>query len=403
VAQGAAQTGRFTLATVRFQAISPTLTSRLEFSVVAPRQSDLRLAGASELDGLRGGLATILPGARLTGQATMQGRPAPPDASWAVPLLLTLGQPGERGPAYAFGMTSDGSGAFTAPGVTLPGDYRVRLKGLHTLRNLLPITLTRGVNTVDMETLLEGDAFGDNRVNGRDVSLLARAFGKNQGQPGFDPRADFNEDGAVNAADLNLLRPNLGRRGDVLLGATVASGDLPEDRGLAELERLLSAGPQGTGPVSLRLVPTSALLAVGQVIAVDVIADAGGQPVDVIELYLDYDPALLQAVDAAGAPVLTLTPGAALPTVLLNRIEPAWGWADYIASSAGGSAPAGQFVIGRLHFKVLAAGQTSVRFSFSDWRTTDAAYSGDSVLGATAAARVRGAESVLYLPMVTKR
>ncbi len=66
-----------------------------------------------------------------------------------------------------------------------------------------------------------------------------------------------------------------------------------------------------------------------------------------------------------------------------------------------GHAP--QFVIARLRFKVLQAGQTAVRFSFSDWRATDAVSGGESVLGAVAAARVRGAESVLYLPVITKR
>ena len=397
VAQGSVQTGRFTLAVIHFQAISPTLTSRLVFNMIAPRRSDLLLSGASVLEGVRGGLVTVLPGARLTGQAQMEGRPAPPNPAWSVPLLLTLGQPGERGPAYAFGTVSNNSGAFTMPGVAMPGDYRVRLKGLHTPRNLLPTTLTGGANTVNMETLLEGDARGDNRVNGRDVSLLAAAFGKSQGQPGFDPRADFDEDDVVNAADLTLLRANLGRRGDLLLGASVASA---ADEGSA---LLLDFEPHGTGPVGLRLAPSSALAAVGQVIALDVIADAGTQPVDTVELYLDFDPALLQAVDAAGAPVTAVQPGTALPMVLLNRVDPAWGQVDFVASSAGGTAPSGRFIVARLRFKVLAAGQTAVRFSFSDWRTTDAAAAGESVLGAVAAARVRGAESVLYLPVIVKR
>ncbi|MCX6031289.1 MAG: pre-peptidase C-terminal domain-containing protein [Chloroflexi bacterium] len=399
VAQGDVQIGRFTVATARFQAISPTLTSRLAFNVIAPRHSDLLLEGASVLDGLRGGLVIALPGARLTGQATMEGRTAPPNPAWSVPLLLTLGQPGERGPAYAFGLVSDASGAFTMPGVAAPGDARVRLKGLHTLRNLLPTTLAGGANSVNMETLLEGDAFGDNRVDSRDISLLAAAFGKSQGQPGFDPRADFNEDDTVNLTDLNLLKPNLGWRGDLLLGATVASAAEADLRNLGDLEGLGEA----IGPVSLRLAPSSALAAVGQVIALDVIADAGTQPVDTVELYLDFDPALLQAVDASGAPVTAVQPGTALPAVLLNRVDPAWGQLDFVASSAGGTAPTSQFVIARLRFKVLQAGQTAVRFSLSDWRTTDAVSGGESVLGAVAAARVRGAVDVLYLPVIVKR
>jgi len=401
VAQGAAQAGRFTVAIARFQVISPTLTSRLAFSVTPPRRSDLQLGGTSVLDGLRGGLVTALPGTRLSGQATMQGRPAAPSPAWSVPLLLTLGQPGERGPVYAFGLTSNQSGAFTAPGVAQAGAYWVRLKGLHTLRNLLPTTLAPGANTVNMEMLLEGDAFGDNRVNGRDASLLAAAFGKSQGQAGFDPRADFNEDAAINAADLALLQANLGRRGDILVGvATMAAAA----RAGEEQPLFLDLAPQAAGPVRLRIQPSSTQVAVGQVVALDVLAEAGAQPVDVAELYLDYDPALLQAVDAAGAPATGVQPGTALGTTLLNRVDPAWGWADLIATSAGSPAPSGQFLVARVRFKVLAAGQTTVRFSFSDWRTTDVAYRGDSMLGAVQAPVIEGGQTKsLYLPLVLKR
>ncbi len=401
VAQGAAQAGRFTLAIARFQVISPTLTTRLSFSLTAPRRSDLLLNGQSALAGLRGGLVTALLGARLTGQATMQGRPAAPNPAWSVPLLLTLGQPGERGPAYAFGLTSDQSGAFAAPGVAATGDYRVRLKGLHTLRNLLPTTLAPGANTANMEALLEGDVFGDNRVNGRDASLLAAAFGKSQGQPGFDPRADLNEDDAVNAADLALLQANLGRRGDILVGvATMAAAARADE----EQTLFLDLEPRAAGPVGLRIQPASAQAAVGQVVALDVLAEAGAQPVDAVELYLDYDPALLQAVDAAGAPATGVQPGTALGIALLNRVDPAWGLADYIATSAGNPAPSGQFLVARLRFKVLGAGRTAVRFSFSDWRTTDVAYRGDSLLGAVQAAVIEGGQAKsLYLPLVLKR
>lgn len=403
VAQGDVQTGRFTLATARFQVISPTLTSRLSFSVAAPRRSDLLLNGESALAGLRGGLATALPGARITGQMTPEGRPAAPNAAWSIPLLLSVGQPGERGSAYVFGLMSNQSGAFTAPGVAAPGEARVRLKGLHTLRNLLPTTLTGGTNALNLETLLEGDAYGDNRVNGRDVSLLAAAFGKSQGQAGFDPRADLNEDDSVNAADVTLLQANLGRRGDILLGASVAAAGRDATDELPDLSALLEVGA-AAGPVGLRLAPSSAQAAVGQVIVLEVIAEAGTQAVDAVEVYLDYDPALLQAVDAAGAPADTVEPGAALGRTLLNRVDAARGWADYIAASAGGTAASGQFVVARLRLEALAAGQSTVRFSFSDWRPTDVLAAGESALGAVAAAQVTaGGGQALYLPMVMKQ
>ncbi len=395
-ATGGPAGGRFNLATIRFRAIATAAASELAWSTAAPRQSDLKLGGTSVLGSLQGGTATVGPTALVTGQVTLQGRPAAPNPAWSVPLLLTLGQPGERGPDYVYSVMSSTSGGFTMPGVAAPGDYRVRVKSLHTLRNVLPQTLAVGANTVNMETLLEGDAYGDNQVNLRDVSLVAAAFGKTQGQAGFDPRADFNEDDTVNQVDVNLLQPNLGRRGDVLVGVSAAAAETD----LLEFADLSSAA----GPVTLRIAPASAAADIGQIVGLDVVADAGSQAVDTVELYLDYDPALLQLVDTAGAPAAAIEPGAALPVVLLNRVDAARGWVDYLAVSLGGTAPSGQFTVARLRFKVLAAGQTTVRFSFSDWRPTDAAYAGEPVLGAVAAGQVQGGiANVLYLPLIVKK
>ncbi|NOZ27514.1 MAG: hypothetical protein GXP39_05605, partial [Chloroflexi bacterium] len=393
-AQGDATAGRFTVAIVRFQAITTTNNVPLTWSVTAPRQSDVTSGGGSVLGGLRGGRVVVRPGARLTGRATMQGRPTSPDPSWRVPLLLSLSRPGEPGPAYLYGTASNQNGAFAMPGVAAPGDYRVRLKGLHTLRNLRPTGLSTGINAVDMETLLEGDAYNDNRVDVRDVSVLAAAYGRSQGQPGFDPRADFNEDGVIDQADLTLLRANLGRRGDILVGVTAAS---------AESVVLTPAGPNLTGAVSLRMVPSSTGASIGDIVTIDVVADAGTQPVDAAALHLDFDPTVLEVVDAAGSPATAVEPGMRLPTVLLNSVGPARGWVDFLAGSLGGSPAGGQFLVARLRVRVLAAESTWVRFSFSDWRPTDVMYRGDTVLESVQAAEIRSAGGYsLYLPVILR-
>jgi len=402
VAGGDPTDGRFTVATVRFKAITTTMSSPLTWSMAGLRQSDLSSSGDSVLGSLQDGSVTVGPGAFLVGQAEMQGRSTPPDASWSVPLLLTLSRPGERGAAYVYGTMSNESGVFPVPGVAAPGNYRVRVKGLHTLRNLSPTALSGGANTADMETLLEGDAINDNRVDVRDVSAVAAAYGKSQGQAGFDPRADFNEDDTINDADVSLLQANLGRRGDVLVGTHVSRFTLheitPETFNLE-----LTTSPQA-GAVSLRLVPTSTVAAVGDVIVLDVVADAGAQPVDAAELHLDFDPAALQVVDAAGDPATEIEPSIALPTVFLNSVDPARGWADYLASSLGSSPASGEFTVARLRFKVLQAGGTWVRFSFSDWRLTDMTYQAQSVLGSVEAAQVQAtAKYDIYLPVILKQ
>lgn len=75
-----------------------------------------------------------------------------------------------------------------------------------------------------------------------------------------------------------------------------------------------------------------------------------------------------------------------------------------MASSAGAAAPSGQITIARLHFKALAAGQSTVRFSLSDWRPTDVSAAGEPVLGAVAAGQVAAVGGhTLYLPVIMKQ
>ncbi len=401
VAAGGPVSGRTLVATVHFRAITTTVASALTWSLAAPRTTDVLADGASVLGNVQRGVVRAASGAFLAGGAFMQSPPPPPSTAWSVPLLLTLGRAGERGPDYLFGTQSDQLGAFTMPGVAASGRYNIRLAGLHTLRNLLPATLTAGANTARMGTLLEGDALDDNRVDGHDVSLVAAAFGKAQGQPGFNPRADFDENDTINQADLGLLAANLGRRGDVYAGAQAASSATQD--WAEELETLsLSASP-AAGAVALTLAPTNTVAAVGKIVLLEVIAEAGTQRVDTGELHIDYDPTRLQLVTAAGVPALQIEAGGRLPVVLLNAVDAARGRADYVATVTGDTVVSGRFTLAGLRFKVLQPGQTTVRFSFSPWRPTDLIYQGASMLGSVRASQIRAAaQRPVYLPLIVK-
>jgi len=50
----------------------------------------------------------------------------------------------------------------------------------------------------------------DGHVNIIDVVIVANAFGKKEGDPGWDPRADVNGDGVVNIIDLVLVGTHFG-------------------------------------------------------------------------------------------------------------------------------------------------------------------------------------------------
>ncbi|MFH1085525.1 MAG: hypothetical protein V1772_07165, partial [Chloroflexota bacterium] len=327
-ARGSGTAGRFAVATVRFKALATAAASALNWNLAEPRDTGAGYRGESVLGATENGSVTVEPGSVLGGQVALQGRPTPPHASWRVPVLLTLTSPGDRAPSYAYVALSNPSGVLAMPGVVAPGQYRVRLKGLHTLRNLLNKSLSSGANALDMGTLLEGDVVSDNRVNVRDASALAAAHGTSQGQAGYDPRADLNEDDTTNDADVSLLQANLGRRGDILVGAGVASllGDEPGGD---------AATSAAVGPVTLKLTPATKSASVGQVISLTIVADSGSQPVDAVAAYLGYDPQALRAVDATGATATAMRPGSALRVVLANRVDGSEGWADLIACSPG--------------------------------------------------------------------
>jgi len=58
-----------------------------------------------------------------------------------------------------------------------------------------------------------GDASNDNVVNTADFNILKTTFGKSQGDPGYDPRADFTNDNLINLNDFAPLKNNFGQGG----------------------------------------------------------------------------------------------------------------------------------------------------------------------------------------------
>ena len=145
----------------------------------------------------------------VRGHVLLQGRPAPPDPRWSVPVTLTL-RLSPSGPTTEYtGLTTDNSGYFTIT-APAPGTYDYRVKNPQTISNSGIATLIASTNTVEMGTLLEGDANNDNCVNVIDFTMLKSTFGKSAGDPGYDARADFNGDAVINVTDFNMQKTNFG-------------------------------------------------------------------------------------------------------------------------------------------------------------------------------------------------
>jgi probable HAF family extracellular repeat protein len=93
-----------------------------------------------------------------------------------------------------------------------PDTYTIAFKADRSLRRVFTnIALPAGTLTV---TLLNGDADGDNEVTLFDFARLVSAFGKLQGEPGFEPTADFDGDGEISLFDFGILVRHFGQVGD---------------------------------------------------------------------------------------------------------------------------------------------------------------------------------------------
>jgi len=137
-----------------------------------------------------------------------------PDSGWVVPLTVKFFPPGadvlNDAPTYELNLTTTKSVAGNttvceATGIA-PGTYDVTAQGESTLMNVKRSVVTSAPNTsVDLGTLLEGNANQDNIVNLDDYIILSRCWLMSKAQAEYDERADFDRNGLINAADLSLL------------------------------------------------------------------------------------------------------------------------------------------------------------------------------------------------------
>lgn len=147
---------------------------------------------------------TATPSGMLHVTIYLQGRPLAPDASWIVPLELSL-----NGSA-PMAVMSSASGAFQI--AVEPGTYDLCLRGENTLANeRAGLVLGPGLNLVHMGTLRSGDLNGDEVIDILDFSLFRTRFG------GPDGAADLNNSGFVDIVDFSVFRANFGQSGPVVL------------------------------------------------------------------------------------------------------------------------------------------------------------------------------------------
>ncbi len=137
-----------------------------------------------------------------------------PDAGWVAPLTVRFFPPGadvsNDTPTYEFNLTTAKSPAgglaiCEAKGIA-PGSYDITARSESTLINVKRNVVVSAPNTsVDLGTLLEGNANQDNIVNFDDYAILSRCWLSSQSQAEYDVRTDFDRNGLINISDLRLL------------------------------------------------------------------------------------------------------------------------------------------------------------------------------------------------------
>jgi hypothetical protein len=293
-------------------------------------------------------------------------------------VRVSLYPPGSNTPASTDATVLDAAGAFTTCAVPAAGVWDVEVKGSHSLSSRRAgVLIPPAAGPVDFCTLLEGDASDDNRVSGMDFSILATSYNQQAGEPGFDPRADFNDDGRVSGIDFSLLATNYNRSGPVACAGAASLG---------MADRQAEAAGRLAGMVDLALSPSFRTATVGEIVTFDLAAVAGTQPINNVETYIRFDPAVLQVVDAGGGPATRIEGDmTALPVELYNSADNIAGVIRYDAGKLSAPFPAGTFRFATARFKVMGtAGSTTVAYV----SPSDAFYDGASVVGALGSAAV---------------
>src|SRR5205085_5439971 len=115
---------------------------------------------------------------------------------------------------------TDSSGFFpVSVGSLSNGTYNWRVKDPKYLANVGTVTLAGAAQTnAEMGLMKAGDCDNNNVVSVLDFNILKNTFGKSQGDPGYDDRADFSGDLAVNVSDFNALKGNFGVSGGPPVG-----------------------------------------------------------------------------------------------------------------------------------------------------------------------------------------
>jgi len=218
--------GTFTIATVTFTAKEVVASTPLSVSVTGERKSSVK-HDANNVCGTHTNTSVQIIDGGVNGTIKLQGA-SRPEAGHNVPVTLKI-YTNDKVLTNANIMTEEAAYTYTTAsgdiiisdtdlvnhiitfqGPPIPnGTYHLAVSTLHALINLRENVAVSGDTTVDMGTLIEGDANNDGAVGGADLGgLIATYWATPTVGDWQDGVADFDENGIVNALDYSLLADN---------------------------------------------------------------------------------------------------------------------------------------------------------------------------------------------------
>ena len=190
--------------------------------------------------------------------------------------------------------------------------------------------------------------------------------------------------------------------------ATFTLTPTPTPSATATSAPAITPTPTGTTPPSsLALVPADSFVSVGNIFTLDIQAGAG--ELDTVSAYIDFDPTLLQVVNAAGQPAyaIEMNPDA-FSFATVNFVDADLGHIDFSATRYLPPNLIGFFRAATIRFRARSNGTASLVFAREGDRYSDLTLAGESLnpvlhnagvfIGATPTRPARRA----WLPLVLK-
>ena len=380
-------TGTFDVLTLNLKALTAVDSTEMAFNVDDDefRQNDVTGEGESVISQQIDNLAlAIESGVILKGMVDLEGREAKPHQQWVTDLRVQV-----TGKPQPYEVQTDENGLFALPELFEPGTYEVYVKNAHTLQNVASVTLIAGDNpAADFSTLWEGDVNDDYLLKTTDYSKLKVALNTCEGADKFNPNADLNADTCVDAKDRALLFKNIKAK---------KVSAMPDNtrRYRSAVRKGVTSNATG-GAVMVGILPVEMnQLVVGESFDVNVALQAPEtQSLDAIEVYLNFDQALLQ--------VNSITPTDKFDTVLVNDFDNDKGEINFFAVQVAEEEPKGSFTLLTVNVTLLSkGGEKALRFNTTGARQTETTAGGESVVARDEQGNVEVDESGILEPIRT--